>query len=181
MPYGSLQPQTPRGGPRPQPRVQHRPAGGGAPSPRILIAGLLVLATLFGGYWFLLRAGGESPDAFLKAEERIAAAARTVPESAADVQRFLELEAFNAAIDEQLIVIRAETAKLRKVARESDGDAAVIARNSVDASTRIATSTVSYRDAIIVSGDLADADAARLDIEASTAKLEQQARAWKKL
>jgi hypothetical protein len=142
---------------------------------------VLVLATLFGGYWFLFRGGGESSDAFLKAEKRVAAAARTVPESAAAVQRFLELETFNAAINEQLIIIRAETAKLRKVARESDGDAAAIARNSVDAATRIATSAVSYRDAIIVSGDLADADAARLDIEASIAELEQQARAWKKL
>jgi hypothetical protein len=140
-----------------------------------------VLATLFGGYWFLLRGGGGSSDAFLKAEERVTAAARTVPESAAAVQRFLELETFNAAIDEQLVVIRAETEKLAKVAGQSEGDAAVIARNAVDAATRITTSTVSYRDAITVSGDLADADAALLDIKASIAKLEQQARAWKKL
>jgi len=181
MPYGSPRQQPLRGGPRPQPRLRHHPAGGGAPSPRILIAGVLVLATLFGGYWFLFRGDGGSSDAFLKAEQRVTAAARTVPESAAAVQRFLELETFNTAINEQLIVIRAETEKLRKIARKSDGDAAVIARTSVDASTRIATSTVSYRDAITVSGDLADADAARLDIEASIARLEQQARAWKKL
>jgi hypothetical protein len=142
---------------------------------------VLVLATLAGGYWFLLRGDGGSSDAFLQAEQRITAAARTVPERAAAVQRYLELPAFYDAVNEQLAVVRAETRKLRKVADDSDGDAATIANNSVDAATRIATSTVSYRDAITESGDLADANAALLDIEASIAELEQQARAWKRL
>ena len=182
MPYGAPRQQTLRGGHRPQPQPRHRAPGGGAPSPRILIAGVLVLATLAGGYWFLLRGdGGGSSDAFLQAEQRITAAARTVPENAATVQRYLELPAFYDAVNEQLAVVKAETQKLRKVAQDSDGDAATIANNSVNAATRIATSTVSYRDAITESGDLADANAALLDIKASIVKLEQQARAWKRL
>jgi len=142
---------------------------------------VLVLATLAGGYWFLFRGSTATSDAFLQANERVTAAARAVPESAAAVQRYLELETFDAAVEAQLVVIRAETEKLRKIAQDSEGDAATIADDAVAAATRITTSTVSYRDAIAVSGDLADADAARLDIEASIAKLEQQARAWKKL
>jgi hypothetical protein len=142
---------------------------------------VLVLATLAGGYWFLLRGDGGPSGAFPQAEQRITAAARAVTESATAVQRYLELESFAVAIDQQLVVIRAETEKLRKVEQDSDGDAAVIAGDAVDAATRIATSSVSFRDAIAGSGDLADADAARLDIEASITKLEQQLRAWKKL
>gem|GEM_PF-6863622 len=141
-----------------------------------------MLATLFGGYWFVLRGGdGSSTSAFLQAEQRITAAARTVPKSAAAVQRYLELESFDIAINHQLVVIRAETARLRKLARQSQGNAAVLATSAANAGTRITTSTVSYRDAITVSGDLAEADAALADIEASIAKLEQQARAWKRL
>jgi hypothetical protein len=104
-----------------------------------------------------------------------------VPESAAQVQRFLELDTFAKAIDEQLVVIKAETAKLRTLAAQSEGAEATIASTSADAATRITTSSVSYRDAIAGSNDLADADAALLDIKASIVKLEQQARAWKKL
>jgi hypothetical protein len=142
---------------------------------------VLVLATLFGAYWFLLRGGGGTSSAYLRSEERITAAARAVPESAAQVQRFLELDTFAKAIDEQLVVIKAETAKLRTLAAQSEGAEATIASTSADAATRITTSSVSYRDAIAGSNDLADADAALLDIKASIVKLEQQARAWKKL
>jgi len=145
------------------------------------MAGVLVLATLFGAYWFLLRGDGGPSSGYLRSEERVTTAARAVPESAGQVQRFLELDKFRKAVDEQLVVIKAETAKLRTLAVQSDGDAATIAGTSADAATRIATSTVSYRDAIIVSNNLADADAALLDIKASIVKLEQQARAWKKL
>jgi len=142
---------------------------------------MLVLATLLGAYWFLLRGDGGSSSAYLRSEERITAAARTVTQSASAVQRYLELPEFSAAIDEQLAVIKAETAKLRALAAQSDGEAATIANTSADAATRIATSTVSYSDAIAGSNDLADADAALLDIKASIAELEQQARAWKRL
>jgi hypothetical protein len=140
-----------------------------------------VVATLVGGYWFLLRGDATASGDFLQSERKVTTAARVIPEAGAHVQRFLQLEPFNIIVDAQLAIIATETEKLRKLADDAEGEEATIARNAVNAATRVTTAANSYRLAITKSFDLADAEAARLDLEASISKLEQQARAWKNL
>ncbi len=145
------------------------------------IAGALVVATLVGGYWFFLRGDASAAGDFIQSEQKVTTAARVIPEAGAQVQRFLQLEPFNVTVDEQLAIIRAETAKLQRIADDSEGDEDTIARAAVAAATRLVTSAESYRMAITRSFDIADAEAARIDLERSITKLEQQARAWKNL
>ncbi len=173
--------QMPRGGPRPRPRSGRRPTSGGGPSPRVLIAVALVLVTLVGGYWFLLRPGSAPSGDFAQAEEKIVTAAAQVPAAGAEVHRFLQLEPFYVAVQAQLVIIDRGTLKLRKVAKDSDGSAAIIAGKAATASTRISSAVTAYRTAITNSFNLADAQTALVDLESSVSTLEQQARAWKKL
>jgi hypothetical protein len=147
----------------------------------VLIAGALVVATLVGGYWFFLRGDATAAGDFIQSERRVAAAGRVIPEAGSQVQRFLQLEPFNVTVDEQLAIIRAETAKLQRMADGSEGDEAAIARAAVAAATRLVTSAESYRRAITRSFDIADAEAAHVELDRAIAKLERQARAWKNL
>jgi hypothetical protein len=140
-----------------------------------------VVATLLGGYWFFLRGDANAAGDFVQSERKVAAAARVIPEAGSQVQRFLQLEPFNIVVDEQLAIIRTETAKLQRIADDAEGDEAAIARAAVAAATRLVTSAESYRMAITRSFDIADAEAARVDLERSITKLEQQARAWNNL
>jgi len=170
----------PRSGPRTQSRPgRHAPSHGG-PSPRVLLAGALVLATLAGGYWFVLRGDDGSSAEFLQSERKVATAGQQVLEAGSQVQRFLQLERFNVAVDAQLPIVETETKKLRAMAADFEGSEATITRNAVSAATRVATASVSYRDALNRS-DIADAQAARVDLETSIKRLEAQARAWKNL
>ena len=166
--------------PRGQGQSRRQPTSGGGPNPRILVIGALVLVTAVGGYWFLGRGDSPSPT-FLRSEANVAAAARAVPAAGAKVQRFLALEEFDRTVYAQIAIITAETARLRKMTGSAEGAQAAIMRTTADLATRIGTSAESYRQAITNTLNIANAEAARLDIEVSIKKLEQQARAWKRL
>ncbi len=138
---------------------------------------MLVLVTVVGGYWFVLRGGDAGATGFLRSERNVATAGRTVLDAGTQVQRFLQLERFSNAVDAQLAIIATEQTKLDGMVGQTDGTEAAIIRRAHDAALQVGTATEAYRTALTKS-DIIRAQRARADLEAAIKRLEAQARAW---
>jgi hypothetical protein len=141
---------------------------------------VLVVATLVGGWWFLLRDDSVQSPEFVKAERNYVEAARAIPALADQIQ-VSKLVPFNRQVDRRLAEMQGATDVLRRLANQEEGSAAQIAQDAANAATRGITELTRFARAIVASANLSDAAAARSDLEATIAELERHARDWNNL
>ena len=136
------------------------------------------------GAWFLIgRASGDGgePGGFVDVEQRYASAAWAVHYTPLVVRQFSELDTFNAALDEQALVMERSLAEFDRIARTEEGDAASIARQSVNLAEEGLRAVSDFRDAIVTTNDLAGAHDAVAVLERVVDQLEANAKQWKSL
>jgi len=143
---------------------------------------VLVVATLVAAAWWFAGRGAGAPDQdFASVEQRFVGAARAIPQATAGVQRFLDLDEFNARVDAQAIVIQTSMAEFSTIADEEDGEASDLARGAVADGERALRAITQFRAAITTSNDLADARQALDDLDAEVDDIETKVRKWKSL
>jgi len=149
---------------------------------RLLLVGALVVGTVVvGAWWFLGRGPGSPGSDFVSVERRFATAAAAVHSTPQVVQRFRELQDFNDALDAQAIVMEQSLEEFDRIASEEEGDAADIAHNSVSTAKRALRAVSAFRDAIVTTNDLADAQDALSRLDAAVDDLDAKAARWKRL
>jgi hypothetical protein len=194
MPAGR---RPPRPGPRPGPPPGYR--RGPAPRPqqlrprshrrhhhrsrgRGIVIGVLVVATLlFAGWWFMGRGSSTPGKDFTSVEHRFVAAARAIPATTGLVQRFLDLDDFNAQVDAQALVMQTSMAEFTTIAEEEDGEASDLARGAVKNGERALRAITRFRAAITTSNDLVDAQSALDDLSEEVDDLEGKLEQWNNL
>lgn len=171
---------VPSGG-RSRRRSHHRTQG---PSLRIALVATLVVVTIAAGGWYALGRGGggetmanDYPDV----ERRFATAAWAVHFTPLVVQQFRQLRDFNSALDAQALVMEQTLAEFDQIAKSEDGTAAEIARDSVKTAERALRAVSDFRDAIVTTNDLADAQEALDRIDAAARELDGKVKQWKQL
>lgn len=169
---GAQRPGTQRRAPQ-----RHR----GGPEPRILLVGALVVATLVGGWWFLLRDDSVQSPEFVKAERSYVEAARAIPPLADQIQLHSKLKKFLGAVAQSRSEMDSAVGTFAGLATTEDGEAAQVARAASETGRRGLTEFDRYTNAIAVSADLNDAEAALKDLEATIAELGRHARDWNNL
>jgi hypothetical protein len=167
--------------PRP---VHRRPRQHRAVPTRLLAVSALVALTLGAGAWYLL--GRSSADAgeaggYVEVEQRYATAAWAVHYTPLVVRQFSELDTFNAALDEQALVMERSLAEFDRIARSEEGEAASIARESVNLAEEGLRAVSEFRDAIVTTNDLAGAHDAIAHLERVVDQLEANAKQWRSL
>ncbi|MEX2255908.1 MAG: hypothetical protein WEC34_10775 [Acidimicrobiia bacterium] len=159
-------------------RQQHHRGGRG----RALVIGILVIATLVVGFWWFLGRGDGAPAGdFVSVEKRFVAAAAAVHETPNVVHRFRELDEFNAALDAQAFVMQQSLEEFNRIAAEEEGDAATIAHSAAAASEEALREVSSFRDAIVTTNDLADAQDALERLDAIVVELDAKVKQWRRL
>ncbi len=147
-----------------------------------MIVGVLVVATLvFAGWWFMGRGESAPGMDFASVEARFVAAARAIPETTAVVQRYRDLEEFNARVDEQAFVMQVSMAEFTTIAEEEDGEASDLARGAVENGERALRAITRFRAAITTSNDLVDAERALGDLDEEVDDLETKLQQWNQL
>jgi len=151
------------------------------PNPGGLAVAAVVLATLAIGVWFfLLRGDGAATSEFLAAHERFVAAEQTAEGAMAQVERFLELEEFNATINAQRVVMQHQAAVFEGLSNEEGGGDTRLATEAAAASTFVLNALDGYAAAIL-DRRLADAASAVVEMQGGVADLDRVAAEWKKL
>lgn len=154
---------------------------GPGPGPRLLLTGMLVVATLAGAWWFLIRDDGAKSTRFIRAERDYVSAARAVPAAADKIQRQSDLELFDLSTDDRSAEMKAAADVIARVSRQEAGAAAKIAVATSETAIRGLTEVERFRHAMVGSKNPTDAAAARTDLEATIAAMEQHARDWNRL
>jgi hypothetical protein len=143
---------------------------------------VLVVATLLvAGWWFMGRGTGAPGQDFASVEQRFVTAARAIPATTAVVQRFLDLDEFNAQVDAQAFVLQTSMAEFTTIAEEEDGEASDLARDAVTNGERALRAITRFRAAITTSNDLVDAQRALDDLGAEVDDLEAKVKKWNNL
>jgi hypothetical protein len=165
------------------PRTHRRDRRHRAHPVRLFLIGFLAIATIGVGAWWLLGRDSSSSTAtdFTSVETRFAAAAAAVHETPGVAQRFRELERFNAALDAQAVVMQQSLAEFDRIAHEEEGDAADIARDATVSSQRALRAVSAFRDAIVTTFDLTDAQKALDRIDAAVVELDASLKRWQQL
>lgn len=182
-----IQPSQPvrRPAPRPAPRHRQHPAhrrGTSGFTLRSLLLGLLVLATIGAGIWWVALRGTPAPSRdFVRVEARFVEAARAIPESVSEVTHVGALLKWNKGVDERLAVMELEIAHLQVVARESEGRARTVARDTVAAANAAVALAQNFRYEINAGKNLTYAADARLGLYNAIDELEANVAIWKKL
>ena len=97
------------------------------------------------------------------------------------MQQFDELRDFNNAVDAQALVMEQSLTDFDRLAREEEGVGARIARDSVRLAEDSLHAVSDFRDAIVTTNDLADAQAALQRLERAVEQLDAHAKEWKQL
>jgi hypothetical protein len=162
---------------RPHGRSRHSRSHG----PRnILVAAALVLTVAVGGWYFVLRGSGEPSGDFLRAEHSFVDAAREIPVAAANVQRMLDLPAFDKVFDSSIAEMQAQLAVFDRLSRDEEGQARSVAKQSASFAQIAVTSAQQFRTALFRSR-VSDAKSAKDQLEGALAALEENSADWKKL
>jgi hypothetical protein len=187
-PAPNLPPQRgPTSAPRPRP-ASPRPVHRGqrhhrvAPTRLLIVAALLATTVSAGAWYFLGRANGdEDTGGFVNAERRYATAAWAVHYTPLVVRQFSELDTFNAALDEQALAMERALTEFDRIARTAEGEAATIARESVNLAVEGLRAVSAFRNAIVTTNDLADAHDAVRVLERVVDELEANAKQWERM
>jgi hypothetical protein len=174
-PQARALPPSPRR-PRPAPRAPRRRHRG-----RLLLILLLALATVgAAGYLVTNRSSGTTATShdFVHTAERVATTARSLPAAAQNVQRFTELHAFDVKTRVIIDGMTLDVNRLRQLAAGVSGSARLIADQAATAGDEAIAAARRYHDAVAFTYRLSNAEAARQDLEAAAATLDQQAKAW---
>lgn len=126
---------------------------------------------------------GESAPAqdFASVERRFVRAAREVPETTKVVQRFLDLEQFDAALDARVLVMQRAIVEFDAIAKEEDGRAAALARDAIASAEAALRAVSEFRAAITTSNDLVDAQKALDALDREIEQMESARREWQQL
>jgi hypothetical protein len=176
--------------PRPQARVappstrRPRPASG-APRRRhrgrLLLILLLVLATVAAAGYLVTNRSSGAPVAsndFVHTAERVGTAARSLPPAAQNVQRFTELHSFDLKARVIIDGMTLDVNRLHQLAAVASGSAKLIADQAASAGDQAIAAARRYHDAVAFTYRLSNAEAAKQDLDAAAATLDQQAKAW---
>jgi hypothetical protein len=146
------------------------------------VIGILVLLTVaLAGYWFMGRGESAPGTDFPSVEGRFVSAARAIPETTAVVQRFLDLDKFNAEVDAHAFVLQTSMAEFTAIADEEDGEASELAREAVTNGERALKAISRFRAAITTSNDLVDAQRALDDLNDEVEDVEAKLDKWNQL
>jgi len=147
-----------------------------------LLLGALVLATIgVGVYWGALRGTPEPSRDFVRVEERFVEAARAIPESVTEVTHTGALLAWNVGVDEHLVTMQHEIRFLKVVARETEGRAAAIARDSVAEANAAYELAQNFRYEVNAGKNPIHASDARLGLYNAIEALDANVRTWNEL
>jgi hypothetical protein len=144
----------------------------------LVIAAVIVITLAVGIWFFLLRGGGTSE--FLAAHERFVAAEQTAEGAMAEVERYGELETFDATIATQRTIMLRQTTVLQRLASEEGGDDARLAAAAADAATKVLESLDSY-GAAVLDRSLSVAAIAVIQMRGGIAELDAVVAEWKNL
>ena len=178
--YGRPPPDRAGSRPRTDTRLRSRPPSNGHFSRQLLVAVLVVATVGAGAWWFLLRGDTPLPGNFVRYEQQFADAARAVLESADQVTDVKTLRRWNKDVQVHLGEMELAHAQMVQIQGTSTDEAARIAKVAVATAVQVIDLTGDYRDEVN-NGALGTADSAARAIETLLAKLDSQARAWKKL
>jgi hypothetical protein len=146
------------------------------------VIALVAITGAVGAWYFLGRASGEeSAGGYLSVEKRYATAAWAVHYTPLVVQQYSELDTFNSALDSHALVMEQSLAQFDRIAKSEEGDAAAIARQSVNLGEEGLRAVSEFRDAIVTTNDLADAHDALGVLERIVDQLEANAKRWRQL
>jgi hypothetical protein len=150
---------------------------------RLGIVAALVIITCAVGAWYLFgRGGGESTtNDYTSVERRFAMAAWAVHFTPLVVHQYRQLDDFNAALDAQALVMEQVIDQFNVIALSEEGTARAIARSSVKTAQGALRAVSDFRDAIVTTNDLTDAQDALDRIDRAAKALEAKARQWKQL
>lgn len=141
-----------------------------------------MIATIAAGAWWFVGRGDSAPGVdFASVEQRFASAAAAVHETPLVVQRFRELDQFNAALDEQAFVMQRSLEEFDRIASEEEGSAAAIARDALVTGQKALRAVSSFRDAIVTTFDLTDAQDALERLDAVVVDLDAKVEQWQQL
>jgi hypothetical protein len=148
----------------------------------VLVVASLVLVTVGVGAWYLFGRGDSAQAGdYVSSERRFATAAAMIHFTPQVVQQFDELQEFNDAVDAQANVMEQSLAEFDRMTRDEEGEPAAIALDSVHLAEDSLRAVADFRDAIVTTNDLSDAQAALHRLEAAVAKLDAHAKEWKNL
>jgi len=151
------------------------------PDPAVLVVAAIVVVALVAGVWFfLLRGDGGATSTFIAAHDRFVAAEQASETALAQVERFTELEDFNATVNKERQVMLHQLAVFDRLAQEESGDNARLASEASAASTGVLTSLDTYAAAVL-NRRLGDASYSAVQMQAGVATLNSVADEWKKL
>ena len=142
---------------------------------------LLIAATGAAAGYFVADRGSAArgvPRDFVHTAERVATTARSLPSAAQDVQRFTELHSFDVKAGLIIAGLTLDVHRLHQIAARASGSAKLIATQAAAAGDQAIDAAQRYREAVVFTYQLANADAAHQDLDAAAATLDQQAKAW---
>jgi hypothetical protein len=145
-----------------------------------LVLLLVVVTVVAAGYFVVNRSSGGSstPQDFGHTAERLAQEARSIPTLATHVQRFTELRAFDQGAGFTILAMERDSIRLRQIATSASGARKTVADQAVSAAVQALNAATRYQHAVAYTYRLDKAALAREDLNAATATLDQQAKAW---
>ncbi len=149
---------------------------------RPILIGALAIATVATIAFLFLRGGNDAAAAgdFATTHDRVVADVHNVPVAAGKVQRQLQLDEFNHAINGLLNDMGLQRDVFRTIARDAHGTSRVAALRAVRATVTAIDATDDFRRAIAFSRKLTNAQIARRRLHAAVSELDAAARAWAK-
>jgi hypothetical protein len=145
-----------------------------------VVAAVVVVALVVGVWFFVLRGDGGATSQFLAAHDRFVAATQASQDALAQVERFAELETFDATVNTERIVMHHQLAVFDRLAKEQSGDDARLASEASAAGVDVLVALDSYAAAVL-DRRLLDAAFSKVQMQTGVAKLDAVAAEWKKL
>jgi hypothetical protein len=144
---------------------------------------VLVAVTVAAGAWYFLgRASGEADaSGFVDVEHRYATAAWALHYTPLIVRQISDFDSFNAAVDERALEKQRSLAGFDRIAKTEQGEAAALARESVNLAEEGLRAVAAFREAIIATNNLAAAHDAIAVLERVVDELEANAAQWRRL
>jgi len=143
---------------------------------------LLVVASLLAGAYLLLSRGGGSgasgSQGFVGTSQTLVTAAEAVPADAQKVQRFLELQQFDRDATTYLYAMSFSVDELKAIAQQQSGSAHQLVESTITAGQQAVDAVTRFRRAVAFTYSLSDANAARQDLDAALATIQQNIKAW---
>ena len=138
----------------------------------------MVVATLGAGVWYFGLRETAPPSAFVRAYDRLSAAAGEVRSGAEHVARFLDLPNYQQTADAQVEVMKKQTKVFERLAaKEGDNDRGRIARDAAEAAKRGTFAAREFSGAVI-GRRLTTANRANGDLGAALADLARLVDEW---